>query len=81
MNDKEYMQSLETKTIDELVAELQKTQDNLEMLFMLNNSLDGLDITEGGGEPADQARYQTLKFQQTALTQEINKRHLLEMLK
>lgn len=80
MND-EYKKSLEAKTIDELTADLQKIHDNLDMLYMLNNSLDKDDITQGGGEPADQQRYQTLKFQQKAITEEINKRHLLDMLK
>lgn len=79
MND-DYKKSLEAKTIDELTAELQKVHDNLDMLYTVNNSLDGDDITQGGGAPADQERYQTLKFQQKAVTEEINKRHLLDML-
>jgi hypothetical protein len=80
MNE-EYKKSLEPMTIDQLTAELQKVHDNLDMLYMLNNSLDKDDITQGGGEPADQERYQTLKFQQKSITEEINKRHLLDMLK
>lgn len=80
MNE-EYKAALLNKTIDELVIELQKVHDNLDMLYTLNNSLDDVDITLGGGAPADQERYQLLKFQQKAVTEEINKRHLLEMLK
>ncbi len=80
MND-EYKKALESKTIDELTTELQKIHDNLDMLYMLNNSLDTEDITQGGGEPADQERYQLLKWQQKTVTEEINKRHLLDMLK
>lgn len=79
MNE-DYKKSLEAKTIDELTAELQKIHDNLDMLYTVNNSLDTDDITQGGGAPADQERYQTLKFQQKAVTEEINKRHLLDML-
>ncbi len=79
MND--YKKLLETKTIDELTAELEKVQENIDMLLTINNNLEGTDITEGGGEPADQERYQTLQEQQKAVTEEINKRHLLEMLK
>jgi hypothetical protein len=79
MNE-DYKKSLEAKTIDELTAELQKIHDNLDMLYTINNSLDADDITQGGGAPADQERYQTLKFQQKAVTEEINKRHLLDML-
>ncbi len=79
MND-DYKKSLEAKTIGELTTELQQVHDNLDMLFTVNNSLDNDDITQGGGAPADQERYQALKFQQKAVTEEINKRHLLDML-
>lgn len=74
----EYKASLLAKTIDELTSELQKIHDNIDILFTVNNSLDDADITEGGGAPADQERYQVLLWQQKAVTEEINKRHLLE---
>lgn len=80
MNNDAYITSLATKTIDELTAELEKIQDNIDMLFTVNNSLDDTDITEGGGAPADQERYQALMAQQKAVNQEINKRHILEQL-
>ena len=76
----EYKQTLLTKNIDELTVELQKVRDNIDMLFTVNNSLDNTDLTEGGGEPADQDRYQTLLAQQKAVTEEINKRHMLDLL-
>lgn len=80
MNE-EYKVTLLTKTIEELTNELQKIHDNIDMLFTINNSLDDADITEGGGAPADQDRYNTLLWQQKVVTEEINKRHLLEELK
>ena len=76
----DYKKLLSQKTIDELTHELEQVQMQLDMLMTVNNSLDGADITEGGGEPADQARYQTLNEQQIAITAEINKSHLLEQL-
>lgn len=81
MDEQAYKASLETKTIEELTAELQTVQNNIETLLMMDNELDGTEIIEGGGDPADQERYQALKSQQLAITEEINKRHLLEMLK
>jgi hypothetical protein len=79
--DESYKTTLLSKTIEELSSELQKIHDNIDMLFTVNNSLDDADITEGGGAPADQDRYQTLLWQQKVVTEEINKRHLLEELK
>jgi hypothetical protein len=79
--DESYKTTLVSKTIEELSSELQKIHDNIDMLFTVNNSLDDTDITEGGGAPADQDRYQTLLWQQKVVTEEINKRHLLEELK
>ena len=76
-----YMASLFVMTIDQLVLELKGVHDQIDMVLTMNNSLDGIDITEGGGAPADQERYQTLLLHQKQVTEEINKRHILEMLK
>ena len=76
-----YVILLLAMTIDQLVAELQDVHNQLDMVLTMNNSLDGIDITEGGGAPADQERYQTLLRHQKQATEEINKRHILEMLK
>ena len=76
-----YAAALANKTIDELTAELQKILDTLDMLFTMNNSLDDADITEGGGDPAVQAEYKVLTLHQKQVKEEINKRHMLDMLK
>ena len=76
-----YVSSLLAMTIDQLVLELKGVQDQIEMVFTMSNSLDGEDITEGGGTTADQDRYQTLLTHQKLVTQEIDKRHMLDMLK
>ena len=76
-----YKASLTNKTIDELTAELQKILDTLDMVLTMNNSLDDTDITEGGGDPTVQAQYQELVLHQRLVKEEINKRHMLDMLK
>ena len=81
MDETTYKDSLVSKTIDELTAELQKIQDQLDILYTMNNSLDDDDITEGGGDPQTQVNYQSLVLHQKLITEEINKRHTLEMLK
>ncbi len=68
-------------SIERLQKELEGVQMALEMLFTKNNSLDGLDITEGGGSPEDQAEYQRLFSAEKALVTEINKRHMLDVIK
>ena len=68
---------LSTHTIDRLQKELMAIQNSLEMLFTMNNSLEDLDITHGGGSPEDQAEYQKLDKAQHAVVAEINKRHML----
>lgn len=77
----EYKTSLETKPIAELTAELQKIHDQLELLFTMHNSLDEKDLTQGGGSPEAQTKYQECILHQRLITEEINKRHMLEMLK
>ncbi len=76
----QYTASLAQKTIEELTTELQKIQDQLDILFTMNNSLDDTDITEGGGDPQVQAQYQECILHQKLINQEINKRHMLDML-
>lgn len=68
-------------TIERLQKELQGVQMALELLFTMNNSLEDLDITEGGGTPEDQAQYQKLNQAQRTIVGEINKRHLLDEIK
>lgn len=77
----EYKKSLESKTIEELTTELQKIHDLIDILMTMNNSLDDADITEGGGSPEAQAQYQEAVLHQKLITQEINKRHMLDLLK
>lgn len=79
--DEIYTNSLTTQTIDQLTEELQKIHDQLDILYTMNNSLDDDDITEGGGGPEVQENYQKLKLHQKLITEEINKRHMLDMLK
>ena len=64
-------------SIERLQRELQGIQMALEMLITKNNSLEGLDITEGGGSATDQAEFQRLDGAQRAIVGEINKRHML----
>ena len=64
-------------TIERLQKELQGIQMSLDMLYTKNNSLEGLDITEGGGSAEDQKEYQRLDKAQRAIVAEINKRHML----
>lgn len=68
-------------TIERLLKELSGVQMALEMLYTKNNSLEGLDITEGGGSPEDQAEFSKLNRSQKTIVAEINKRHLLEEIK
>lgn len=64
-------------TIERLQKELQGIQMSLDMLYTKNNSLEGLDITEGGGSVDDQREYQRLDNAQRSIVAEINKRHML----
>lgn len=64
-------------SIERLQKELTGVQMSLDMLFTKNNDLEGLDITEGGGSPEDQAEYQKLDHAQRLIIAEINKRHML----
>ena len=80
MTEQEYRNSLLTKTIDELTKEMQQIANQIDILFTMNNSLDDLDITEGGGEPHVQAQYQEYLLHQKCINEEINKRHMLEEL-
>jgi hypothetical protein len=64
-------------SMERLQKELTAIQASLEMLYTMNNSLEGLDITEGGGSPQDQEQYQRLDNAQRAIVAEINKRHML----
>ena len=68
---------LTTYTIERLQKELQGIQMALDMLYTKNNSLEGLDITEGGGSAEDQAEFQRLDKAQRSIVTEINKRHML----
>lgn len=67
-------------TIERLQKELSGVQMALEMLYTMNNSLEDLDITEGGGSAEDQAEYQKLYKSEVAIVSEINKRHILSEL-
>jgi hypothetical protein len=64
-------------SIERLQKELSGVQMALDLLFTKNNDLDGLDITEGGGSPEDQAEYIKLDKAQRLIVEEINKRHML----
>jgi hypothetical protein len=81
MNVEDYKNTLLAKTIDELSADMQGIINQIDILFTMNNSLDDVDITEGGGEPHVQAQYQDFLMQQKCIKEEINKRHMLEELK
>ncbi len=80
IDENTYKTELATLPIDQLTTRLQQIQDQLDILFTMNNSLDDTDITEGGGDPVVQAQYQTCMVKQKLLNEEINKRHMLEML-
>jgi hypothetical protein len=79
MNEDHHIQNadLATYSMERLQKELAGLQSALEMLFTKNNSLEGLDITEGGGSPEDQAEYQKLDKASRLIVTEINKRHML----
>jgi hypothetical protein len=68
---------LNSYSVERLLRELQGIQMAMEMLFTKNNSLEDLDITEGGGSPEDQAEYQRLSKLAHLIVTEINKRHML----
>lgn len=72
------LDDLSAHSIERLQKELTAVQNSLEMLFTMNNSLEDLDITHGGGTPEAQAEYQKLDNVQHAIVAEINKRHMLE---
>jgi hypothetical protein len=66
-----------TYSMERLLKELAGIQMGLEMLFTKNNSLEDVDITEGGGSPEDQAEYRRLSAAAHLIVSEINKRHML----
>jgi hypothetical protein len=72
---------LTTYSMERLQRELQGIQMALEMLYTKNNSLEGLDISEGGGSPEDQAEFVRLDTAQRSIVLEINKRHMLQEIK
>lgn len=72
---------LATYSMDRLQRELAGIQMGLEMLYTKNNSLEDVDITEGGGSPEDQAEYQRLNTSAHLVVAEINKRHALSEIK
>lgn len=65
-------------SIDRLQKELSGVQAALEMLYTKNNSLEDLDLTEGGGSPEDQSEFHKLNQAQMTIVGEINKRHMLD---
>ncbi len=77
VGEKNNSQERTTTTIERLQKELQGIQMSLDMLYTKNNSLEGLDITEGGGSVDDQREYQRLDNAQRSIVAEINKRHML----
>lgn len=81
MDEESYKASLIDKPMEELTAEIQKLADQIDMLFTLQNSLDDVDLTEGGGSPEAQSQYKECVTKQHLITAEINKRHMLEELK
>jgi hypothetical protein len=72
---------LSSYSTDRLNKELTGIQNALDMLYTMNNSLEGLDISHGGGSESDQAQYQMLDEAQKAIVKEINKRHMLAEIK
>lgn len=72
---------LTSYSIERLQKELQGVQTALEMLFTKNNSLDDIDLVDGGGSPEDQAEYQRLDKASRLIVGEINRRHMLTELK
>ncbi len=81
MDEEAYKNSLLEKPVADLATELQKVINDIDILFTLHNSLDDKDLTEGGGPPEAQAQYQELVMHQRCINLEINKRHMLDMLK
>jgi hypothetical protein len=71
---------LTSYNIERLQKELLGAQMALEMLFTKNNSLDDLDLEDGGGSPDDQAEYKRLSTSANLIVTEINKRHTLNEL-
>ena len=69
---------LSTFSMERLQKELAGVQMGLEMLYTKNNSLDDLDLEDGGGSEEDQAEFQKLNRSAHSLVAEINKRHALE---
>jgi hypothetical protein len=71
-------QDVSAYSMSRLEKELAGVQMSLEMLYTKNNSLEDLDLTEGGGSPEDQAEYQRLMREDYLLSSEINRRHAQE---
>jgi hypothetical protein len=80
MNEDHHIENsdLSLYTMERLQKELSGIQTALDLLFIKNNNLEDLDITEGGGSPEDQAEYQKLYKSEVAIVSEINKRHVLD---
>ena len=71
-------EDLSKYTMERMKKELAGIQMALEMLYTMNNNLEGLDLSEGGGSPQDQAEWVRLDTAQRIIVKEINKRHMLE---
>ncbi len=65
-------------SMQRLQKELEGIQMSLDMLYTKSNSLEGLDISEGGGSPEDYAEWKRLDTAQRGIVKEINRRHMLE---
>lgn len=67
-------------SMDRLQRELMAIQMSLEMLYTKNNSLEHVDLSDGGGSAEDQAEYQRLQAASKKIVSEINKRHTLDVI-
>ncbi len=76
-----YRQELMTKKIEDLTSDLQNAYNKIDLILTVNNSLEELDITDGGGTPEVQAEYQLCLLKVRLITEEIDRRHIMEMLK
>lgn len=76
----DYTASLANKSIDELNAELKHIDNELDILFTMQNSLDSADLTQGGGSKETQAKYKEFVRRQDIVSIELQKREMLELL-
>jgi hypothetical protein len=74
-------EDLRKYSMDRLRKELAGIQMSLDMLYTKSNSLEGFDLTMGGGDEHDQAEWTRLDTAQKNIVAEINKRHLLDLIK